>query len=65
MPLDHFNDGHCIVAIMLMVSLLREMEERRTQAQVSSLIDSLIDEGRHGEELDAEWDREPDFDPSD
>ncbi|QPP07297.1 hypothetical protein G4Z16_13890 [Streptomyces bathyalis] len=61
MPLDHFNDGHCIVAIMLMVSLLREMEERRTQAQVSS----LIDEGRYGEDLDVEWDREPDFDPPD
>ncbi|MFC9227388.1 hypothetical protein ACFTZI_00060 [Streptomyces decoyicus] len=50
MPLEHFNAGHCVVAIMLMVSLLREMEERRTQAEVSWLIDI----GEYGEEPDSE-----------
>ncbi|MFF9067859.1 hypothetical protein ACF09E_21160 [Streptomyces sp. NPDC014891] len=34
LPLEHMNDGHCIVAIMLMVSLLAEHEWHMIEEQI-------------------------------
>ncbi|MFB7113778.1 hypothetical protein [Streptomyces sp. NPDC056291] len=36
LPLEHLSPGHCIIAIMLMVSLLREMEQRMLEAEIES-----------------------------
>lgn len=36
LPLEHMNDGHCIIAIMLMVSLLAELEWHMIQEQAEA-----------------------------
>ncbi|MFD7841169.1 hypothetical protein [Streptomyces sp. NPDC059761] len=40
LPLEHMNDGHCIVAIMLMVSLLAELEWHIIQEQAEAWYES-------------------------
>ncbi|WP_392840240.1 hypothetical protein [Streptomyces sp. LN500] len=50
LPLEHLSDGHCIVAIMLMISLLRELERRLVQEQIDAWSEEqeyLEEDGEH------------------
>lgn len=44
LPLEHMNDGHCIVAIMLMVSLLAELNWQKVQEQAEAWCEAGQDE---------------------